>query len=99
MNAAAPASRSPRDASPSESEPRRKAKQVTECGCGLTSNDCRQRTWKRSGCTREHFRPAASALASSRLGACLIFTPADHAQEHGQSKNRPATLIGINKSI
>jgi hypothetical protein len=39
------------------------------------------------------------ALASSRLGACLILIPADHAQEHGQSKNWPATLIGINKLI
>jgi hypothetical protein len=39
------------------------------------------------------------ALASSRFGAGLIFTPADHAQEHGQSKNRPATLMGINKLI
>jgi hypothetical protein len=38
------------------------------------------------------------ALASSRLGASILI-PADHAQEHGQSKNWPATLIGINKVI
>jgi hypothetical protein len=41
------------------------------------------------------------ALASSRLGACSILIPyhADHAQEHGQSKNWPAPLIGIDKLL
>jgi hypothetical protein len=49
----------------------------------------------------EHFPVCSIALASSRLGACLILIPyhAEHAQEHRQSKNWPATLIGINKLL
>ena len=47
------------------------------------------------------FPVCSIALASSKLGAGLILVPyhADHAQEHGQSKNGPATLIGINKLL
>jgi len=49
--------------------------------------------------TRMNLTVCGIALASSRLGACLNLIPADHAQEHGQSKNWPATLIGMNKLI
>jgi len=47
------------------------------------------------------FPVCSIALASSRLGAGLILIPyhADHAQEDCQSKNWPATLIGINKLL